>query len=407
MLRLAGQGLLGAGLGAAIGGVSGAIGGAPSWVDHRITNGQPLQPESEEDWQQLKDTAGGYGQIGAWAGAGLGALAGIAAGDIGLVGGDDDMGMAIAGSAPPSGFGSGGGSRMAGEPDVLRRAWVAERPVVRPDGGVGGVAAIVPTGIDRFSAGAPEGGGPSQLSSEVGTQVMRALGRAVEDGRVGSYSFPYRRTPQQAVEEVGRLIGESLNALPADEAQRIYGFANTMRDPANAGVSGGEWDKRIVNLLYDEAGFRAALDAQHGPPATGSERFSVGTGDGGFSDHVIHRANSSLASLFQHPASSEDDRVLGLIAAAALQKHVGLENETRRAEFLSHAGNPEKMQAYTDAFRSQIRDLGYQADDWNPYSWMEGYDLVEANIKGWQEETGHVPERLLRLRNRKTPPQGR
>ena len=349
MLRLAGQGLLGAGLGAAIGGASGAIGGAPSWVDHRITNGQPLQPETEEDWQQLKDTVGGYGQVGAWVGAGLGALAGLSAGR--MAGSDEAVEAMRRASAPPPG---------AGQIDL---------PVsVPPGGGGGGGAGVTP------NAFADDG---------VGIGVMRAMGRGLEDGRI---DVNILRTVGMH-KASGQAVADALGVLTPVEAASLAELGQRF--------AAGEFDKNyqeadigIAKILYDQDSYRRAIDAMHAFPVghnvnyVGNDRSWM---DDFWTPDAPVLAQENLNAIMHDPRTSAEDKVAAFVGVGALSKAHGFSSPAFKARFYDAIGNEEKMKSYGDEIRNSSRIAGFDYDDWQQPSWIEGFD-AEGEQRRWLED---------------------
>jgi hypothetical protein len=336
MLRLAGQVLLGGGVGALLGGASGAIAGVPSWVDHRITNGQSLLPETEEDSQQLGGTVGGYGEVGAWVGTGLGALAGLSV------------------------------DRMAGSDaaiDAIGQAGVPLTPSPGPTLGGGGGRSVDIAG------------------DELGAQVMRVMGRGLEDGRVGVNVL---RTVGMH-EEAARKVAEALAQLSPAEAGRLREAG--MGIETGGDVAGQGLDRRIFNALYDRDSFRAAIDVLHARPEGHAVNY-VGN-DASFNDYVFQprvedHAREALSQIFHAESSSTEDRLAAAVGIGALAKAGGLGTPENRLQFYQAIGDEDKMLAYGEKLRRDTRELGlgFDYDDWQPPAWIAGYDAA-AEQQRW------------------------
>jgi hypothetical protein len=334
-----GYGLAAAGFGAGLGAAAGALSGLPGWVSERNAAGLPWQPANEDEQGELNQALGQNVGGGALAGAAMMAL------------GEMER------------------QRKAGDERVVEA--IANLVDIGAHERVGAVPGAGPAAVGPVALlPAVAASAPRNLDPELGARTMMALARGIEDGRVRSRGGT---TDRGYFESAGQLLGNALSSLPADEAAKYYDFALRVNDPAEANTSLEDWINRSDHVVFDQAGWMAALNEAHRPPDSGEMRWVGGREVNEYpvlEDHV--KLYSMLQKLQTHENSSPEDRALAMLGSMATRRHVGLKDHYTRMDYLEAAGHPDKMQAYVDDIKSISSRMGFELRDWNPYGWHHG-----------------------------------
>lgn len=378
--------LLGAGLGTPLGVLGAAPAGVTSWMDQRTNAGLPATPESEEDWQGLRDSVGQQVPTGALLGAGLGGAVGLG---FGLMGGEETggggSGVASGGVLPaprvgPSGGGPGGRpQRMAADPEVLQRTWVAERPPAA-------VMAIVPQG------------GRSVMSDEMGLQIMRSIGKAIEEGKITPTPEVMRGIGgRPELERVGQHIGAVLSGLSLEDATRFHDLAESMKSPEGGPLSEDDWHMAIGQTVWDQDSFIEMLNRTYPAPSTFWEWARVGQDD--LEGDFRKRSAENVGAEYMHKLYGNDtthirtpeDRYHATMGLAALWHSGGIVSDLHQGKYLEAAIHEDERNAVIANARATAQHFGFNADDWNPYGWInsEEYELEKAR----RAEMAKIPRR--------------
>jgi hypothetical protein len=330
------------GVGAALGAGVGALSGVPGWVSQRDAAGQPWEPTNEEEQGELGKALMANVGTGALAGTALMALGGI---EHHRQAADERVVEAIASHL------------RGGYQDAEPMPAPAPKPAPRPSGPVG----LLPAAAASM---------PPNMDPALGQQLMRSLGKAIEELRIVSGKGHNPET----LEKAGRLLADSLNSLPADEAVKYYAFAQGVNDPAEANTTREQWSTRGDHVVFDNDSFVSALNDLHRPPSE-KEMYYVGgkytNGHPVLQPEVV--LSSLLSKLQEHPNTSAEEKALALFGALAARRHTKLEDHYTRHDYLYSVGHPDKMQAHIDLMKNASTKMGFDIGNWNPYGWhIEG-----------------------------------
>jgi hypothetical protein len=224
---------------------------------------------------------------------------------------------------------------------------------------------------------------PAFADDEVGVGVMRAMGRALEDGRLGVNMLRTGGMHKGAAQVVADALGLLTPVEAASLAERGQRFAATGPDP-----TGREDFTGIVRILHDQDSFRSAVDAMHAPPVGHNVNY-VGNArswdDDVWTPDSVMLAQENLRAIIHDPKSSAEDKAYAYTGIGALAKAHGFLSPELKVRFYEAIGDEEKMRSYGEMIKRTSREVGFDYDDWQPPSWIEGYD-AEGEQKQWREE---------------------